>query len=428
MHTETLELIHEMNPWLKKPESAILAINNLLPRKQTEFLLDKEWDKYCLVLLGPRQAGKTTLGKYLAQTLLQKKRYHEFLYLNCDFLPIREWLLSPLFVKQAFEYLSLQNPILFIDEIQRLENPGLLLKGMFDLQYKIKLIVSGSSYLELKSKVQEHLTGRNLEATILPLSYSEIPQYTIEQLVLGCYPAIVLHKKKEIILKKLYDDYISKDIIEILRVSKPDIMQKLLTLLAHISGQLVNYNQLATDCRVSIPTIQSYCNILEKTFIIKKITPFVGNKRKEIVSNPIYYFLDNGFRNQALRNLTLRDDRQDIGLLIENAVFQEIFKLKENCLSDINIHFWRTQSGAEVDFVLFRNTESILPIEVKYRNMKDGLVTKSLHSFLEAYQPKQAIVITKNYIDTKIIGGCEIKFIPFSHLDKFLKILQSFMT
>jgi uncharacterized protein len=81
---------------------------------------------------------------------------------------------------------------------------------------------------------------------------------------------------------------------------------KLLTLLAHISGQLVNYNQLATDCRVSIPTIQSYWNILEKTFIIKKITPFVGNKRKEIVSNPIYYFSDNGFRNQALRNLTLR--------------------------------------------------------------------------------------------------------------------------
>ena len=107
---------------------------------------------------------------------------------------------------------------------------------------------------------------------------------------------------------------------------------------------------------------------------------------------------------------------------------KEIFKLKENCLSDINIHFWRTQSGAEVDFVLFRNAESILPIEVKYRNMKDGLVTKSLHSFLEAYQPKQAVVITKNYIDTKIIGGCEIKFIPFSHLDKFLKILQSFMT
>lgn len=154
-----------------------------IPRLQTEKLLLPEWDSLWLVLVGPRQAGKTTLAKYLSQKLVEQKRFQSLLYLNCDLLEIRQWLTSPLFIKEAMDEFHLEKPIILIDEVQRLENPGLLLKACADLKLNIKMIAAGSSQLEVKSKVQEYLTGRHLEALILPLSYEEIG--AVERLQLG---------------------------------------------------------------------------------------------------------------------------------------------------------------------------------------------------------------------------------------------------
>ncbi|NGX34372.1 MAG: hypothetical protein K1060chlam1_00725 [Candidatus Anoxychlamydiales bacterium] len=287
------------------------------------------------------------------------------------------------------------------------------------------MIASSSSQLKIKSKVQEYLIGRHLEAIVPPLSYKEIGKVDQAQLIYGCYPKVVLSKEKEIILKQLFQDYITKDIIEILKVGKPDIMQKLITLLAHSSGQLVNYNQLATDCRASITIIQHYCAILEKTYTISKIKPFVGNKRKEIVSNPIYYFIDNGFRNQALRRFSKDEKRNDIGLLVESAVFQEILKYKEQNFYDFDIHFWRTQSGAEVDFVLYKTDNEFLPIEVKFRRMKRPIITRSLRSFIDAYNPKIAIVISKNFKDKIKVKDTLIHFIPFQNIIEIFDLIKS---
>jgi predicted AAA+ superfamily ATPase len=234
------------------------------------------------VLVGPRQAGKTTLAKYVSQVLIKQKRFETLLYLNCDLLEVRQWLISPLFIQEAMDEFRIKKPIILIDEVQRLENPGLLLKACADLKLDIKMMATGSSQLELKSKVQEYLTGRHLEVLVLPLSYQEIGGVKDAQLIYGCYPAVVKSSEKAILLRQIYQDYISKDIIEILKVSKPEVMQKLITLVAHCSGQLVNFNQLATDCMVSASTIQHYLSILENTYTLIRVTPFVGNKRKEI--------------------------------------------------------------------------------------------------------------------------------------------------
>jgi hypothetical protein len=203
-------------------------------------------------------------------------------------------------------------------------------------------------------------------------------------------------------------------------------MQKLVTLIAHASGQLINYNQLATDCKVSAVTIQNYLATLENTYTVSRVTPFVGNKRKEITSNPIYYFIDNGFRNQALHNLSMDlDARQDIGLLIQSAVFQELFKFKAQNFYDFNLHFWRTQSGAEVDFVLYKNDECIVPIEVKFRTMSRPTITRGFRSFVEAYKPKNGFVITKDYNKKIVIDDCEIQFIAFSYLPNLFGVLKT---
>lgn len=425
MDIELLQIIYTMNPWLENKDIFSLSSPQFIPRLQTEKLLLSDWDKMWLMLVGPRQAGKTTLGKFIAQSLIQQNRFEQLLYLNCDFLEIRQYLRSPVFIKELMSQFNLKKPIFFIDEAQRLENPGLLLKGIADLQLPIKMIASGSSQLELKSTIQEYLTGRHIEGLILPLSYREIGKIEEESLIFGLYPAIVLGNQKEIMLHQLYNDYISKDIIEILKVGKPDVIQKLIRLIAHSSGQLVNYNQLATDCRVSIPTIQHYCNILENTYTISCLKPYVGNKRKEIVSNPIYYFIDNGFRNQALRQFSNPNSRNDVGLLIQSAVFQELLKYRVQSFNSFDIHYWRTQSGAEVDFVIYFNEDKLIPVEVKYRNLKKPTVTRSLRSFIEAYSPKKAIVITKNFTDQIKIEKCTVHFLPFQNLIEAFPITGS---
>lgn len=427
MQDQLISLIHQANPWFKNPDLPILT-NHYIPRLQTDRLLAREWDELWLILVGPRQAGKTTLAKYLAETLIKQRRFETLLYLNCDLVEVRQWLTNPLFIQEAMDEFELTSPIILIDEAQRLTNPGLLLKACADLKLPIKMMATGSSQLEMKSKVQEFLTGRHLEALVLPLSYSEMGQVRENELIYGCYPAIVKSTEKKILLNQIFHDYIDKDIIEILKIGKPDTIRKLITLIAHSSGQLVNYNQLATDCLISAPTIQHYISILEKTYTLARVTPFVGNKRKEITSNPIFYFIDNGFRNQSLQNLSTHFEmRPDIGLLVQSAVFQEILKLKTHYFDSFMIHFWRTQNGAEVDFVLYKNADCIIPIEVKYVNMTSPSVTKGFRSFVEAYQPRFGFYITKNFNHKMMLDGCELQFISFSKLLTFCKKVQKIM-
>ncbi|HSW69006.1 MAG TPA: ATP-binding protein [Gammaproteobacteria bacterium] len=428
MNDTLIQLLHQANPWLKKPEIPIIS-NDYIPRIQAKKLLSSEWDTLWLILIGPRQAGKTTLAKHLAQTLINEKRYETLLYLNCDLYEIRQWLINPLFIQEAMDEFNLKQPIILIDEVQRLNNPGLLLKACADLKLNIKMIATGSSQLEIKSKVQEFLTGRHIESLVLPLCYQEIGKADDQELIYGCYPAIVKSSEKKILLQQIFYDYINKDIIEILKISKPDVMQKLITLLAHSSGQLVNYNQLATDCMISVPTIQNYISILENTYTLARITPFVGNKRKEITSNPVFYFIDNGFRNQSLQNLSLSlETRQDIGLLVQSAVFQEILKLKTQNFYDFNIHFWRTQSGAEVDFVIYKNAECIIPVEVKFITMNAPSISRGFRSFVEAYKPQYGFYITKNFNHKMMVDGCELHFISFSKLILFCEKVRKIVS
>jgi hypothetical protein len=430
MYAALIQQIYTSNPWLSDPKAHILSLDSYIQRLQTQKLLLPDWDNLWLILTGPRRAGKTTLGKYLCQHLINEKKFSNLLYLNCDYLEIRRWLENPNFIHQALQQFKIQKPILFIDEAQRLENPGLLLKIIADLQLNIKMIASGSSQLEIKSKIQEHLTGRQIESLVLPLSYLELKNNSninmYDLLTYGCYPQIVQQTNKSILLQQLYQDYVNKDLIEILKIGKPDIMQKLITLVAHSSGQLVNYSKLSSDCQVSTSTIYNYLDKLEKTYILYSIKPFVGNKRAEITSNPIYFFIDNGFRNQALNNFNSLEMRTDLGLLVESAVFQELYKFKTQNFLNFNINFWRTTAGAEVDFVI-TNSNNIIPIEVKYSNFKHATITRSFRSFLQAYQPKHGVVITKNYIDEKVFENTSVHFIPMENLTTLLLLLSELL-
>lgn len=427
MENRIFNEIESLNPWLKDSNAPIVALESYLPRKQEAFLKLSQWDKLITVLTGPRQAGKTTLGKNLCYNLIKtSKRFTQLIYLNCDSTIVRAWLTGVYIINELQETFGVQQFVLFLDEVQRLENPGLFVKSIHDLGMPIKLIISGSSQLEIKSKIQEYLTGRQIEALILPLSYQELPiPKQIEKNVLyGCYPQVITQSMQRILLSELYRNYINKDIIEFLKIGKPVIFEKLMVLLAHSSGQLLNYQQLATDCNISGVTIKHYINILEQTYIIKTLLPWSNNKRSEVTSNPKCYYLDNGFRNQALGNFLALESRHDKGLLIESAVFQELYKYKAQHFLDYQLHFWRTKNGAEVDFILKQNDECILPIEVKHQNFKQPNISRSLRSFITNFQPKQAVIITKNYSEKTTIDQTEVLFIPFEKINHLFELIE----
>lgn len=426
MDSTLLEVIYQQNPWLESNDNTLITGKNYVPRLQYDFLCQKDWDSLWTVIVGPRQAGKTTLGKFLCAQLIKEKRFDHLLYLNCDYREIRKWLNSSNFITEAEQSLKIKNYILFIDEVQRLESPGLLLKIIADLKLPIKMIASGSSQLEIKSKVQEHLTGRQLECLVLPLSVREIGSREYQSVLqFGSYPQIYLAKQKQIFLQELFNNYIQKDIVEFLQVRKPDILVQLLGLLAHSSGQLINYQQLANDCRIKIDNLRNFIDILEKTYVIKMIKPYVGNKRTELTSNPICYFIDNGFRNQSLNNFSPIETRTDNGLLVENYFFQELYKYLTQERKNGQIHYWRTKAGAEVDFVLKMSFETVVPIEVKFRNSVGLNLTRGYKSFLEAYEPKLGFVITKDQMGTITHLKSEIHFVPITNLQNLFEIITS---
>jgi uncharacterized protein len=424
MDVQLLDEIHQLNPWLRDKKSHVIDKEGFIHRTQLDNLLDAEWDSLWTILIGPRRAGKTTLGKYLAETLLAKGRYEELLYLNCDYLSIRQWLKRPLFIKEAMEQFQLKKPILFIDEVQRLTNPGLLLKSVIDLGLPIKHVATGSSQLEIRAKVQEFLTGRQMSSLVLPLSSEEWHGDLEDQLLYGTYPQVVKSRQKELQLREIYNRYVEKDVIEILKVGQPDILQTLVTLIAHSSGQLINYNQLATDCKVSTTTIRNHLDILEQTFVLSKLTPFVGNKRTEITSNPVYYFIDNGFRNVALRNFSPLASRTDIGLLVESFVFQELHKYRAQHYLPFDLHFWRTKARAEVDFVVYVNPKALLPVEVKYQSLAQPIVPRAYRSFIEAYRPKNGVIVTKDLIAKTQVNDCTVHFIPLQRLSDLFPLID----
>ena len=198
-----------------------------------------------------------------------------------------------------------------------------------------------------------------------------------------------LTEKKSSILTGLLESFILRDASDRFKIRHTDSFRKLLEIMASQIGNLCNYTDWAANTGISADTVREYTTILSDAHVIKFVRPFVGGKRAEITSTPKIYFVDNGIRNRLFGGFDAFEKRSDKGALLENYVFTELAK-NTNPLLD-SIRFWRSKSGAEVDFVLEREAE-VIGIEVKAGNAR-GKLTRSSHSFIDAYEPKKFIVI-----------------------------------
>ncbi len=391
------------------------------------------------LIVGPRQAGKTTLMLHLKE-YLESKGYST-LFLSLDFeSDLPNFASQQALIQKLILEFGDSKGYVFIDEIQRKENAGLFLKGIYDQRLPYKFIVSGSGSLELKEKIHESLIGRKrlFELTTVTLeefinfktSYryadrlyeycqaekTKVQEILYEYLNFGGYPRLIMEKRldeKIRIIDEIYRSYLEKDVTSLLKVEKLDAFRMLVRILADQTGKLINFAELSSTIGISTKTLKKYFEYLEKTFIIQRVTPFYKNIRKELSKSPVVYFMDMGLRNYALGMFGHVSAPSQSGFLFQNLIFN-ILKEKTR-FSPITIHFWRTKDRAEVDFVLTAGTEP-LPVEVKFSNMKTPAITRSLRNFIKKYRPEEAWIVNLGLNTELQVESTRIKFLPFHEL------------
>ena len=373
-------------------------------RKIVDEILKYLESKEIIIIYGARQVGKTSLLKYLIENNLKKNVF----YFDLELPNLLE--LCSQGAESVFRYLIQKGAdgnnkiFLIIDEIQYIEDPTKFLKIMHDHYPAIKLIVSGSSTFEIKKKFKESLAGRTLNFELYPLSFEEFlvfkgEKYKLnkenikainedlvklaeEHILFGGYPKIVLEnseEKKQAYLGQIISTYVRKDIRNIGNIRNISAFNKLIELLASQSGQLLNVLEISNTLKINRETVMEYLDLLENTFIIKRITPFHKNLRSEISKNPKIFFLDTGM----MHLLWLKEfPKVILGNSFETFVFLELMK------SGKKINFWRTTNKQEIDFIV-KNKETYA-IEVKFNFQ--NLDNRSLRFFSEIYKCKTVTV------------------------------------
>ena len=399
---------------------------------------------------GPRQSGKTTVLRILQEKLEREK----VVFLNFEDPDILEALeTNPKEYIKSFMGNAGRHYFL-MDEYHYVKNPGKTLKLLYDTFENAKFIVTGSSSLELREAMAKFLVGRVfffelfqfnfhefltaknprlaniykeknnhvkeflINSTVLPtekdIFQKEFTPLLNEFLTFGGYPAVIKAEDletKKAILKNIYDTYISKDIIEFLKISDPLKYRCITRTLAVLTGKLINYNELSSTCQSYYKETKQTIATLAETYIIQLVQPFHRNPITELKKNPKVYFLDTGLRNYIINNFNPLEKRTDAGAIMENHVFLCL----RNSFPDKTINYWRTTAKAEVDFIL-RLDDELIPIEAKYQAFQKPKISRSLRSFIKTYKPQKTLIITKNFWSHEKIENSTIMFVPAHYI------------
>lgn len=325
----------------------------MIERQLSEIISQKLFTGKAIILMGPRQVGKTTILRELFGNR------QDSIWLNGDESDIQK--LFEDISSTRLNALFADKKIVVIDEAQRIENIGLKLKLITDQLQYIQLVATGSSAFDLANRINEPLTGRKWEYKMLPISFSEMVKHhgLIEEkrmlphrLVYGYYPEIVVNQGQEKeLLKQLTDSYLYKDILMLEGVKKPDKLLKLLQALSFQIGSQVSGNELGQLCGLDNKTVNKYLELLEKTYVIFHLGSFSRNLRNELKFSKKYYFYDNGIRNALIANFNQPELRQDIGALWENFMIAERQKHLFYNNKWVNSWFWRTKEQKEIDYI-----------------------------------------------------------------------------
>lgn len=393
------------------------------------------------IITGSRQVGKTVLLVQLKEFLIKNNSIDEnsIFFYNLDLIQDQDIFQNQTdFIEFLRDHSRKQKIYIFVDEAQKVPEAASFFKGVYDSNLNIKLVLTGSSSLELKAGFRESLAGRKRVFQLSPFSFLEflncrdgfladllepggifskidekkIIDYYQEYMIYGGYPMVVLaqtQQDKILTLKEIYSSYIEKDVVGFLEIKHRFAFGRLIRLLAGQIGQLVKIDELAGNLGIDRKTVERYIFALEETFIIQRISPYFTNPRQEIIKSGKIYFNDLGIRNLALESFSKLNERIDKGSLLENAVFIE---LTGALTLPLKLYFWRTKQGAEVDFIIEKN--GFTAIESKFSFQKKS-VPLGLRSFIKKFQPKGAILATLSIKNKSVlVEGARVEFVyPF---------------
>ena len=368
------------------------------------------------ILLGARQVGKTTLLHAL-ESYAQSAGY-KTAFFDLEQPQVLAEFNRP--SQQIIDRLKAAGQIIFIDEFQYLENASKIFKAIYDGTEKVKIVCTGSSSLEIHKHLHESLAGRRILFYISPLLYEEIkaafPTSTLsEYLAYGGMPALThvsLESRKQLLLTELLGAYILKDVKSLVREENIRAFNHLLYLLAQNQGALVSGHALSKEINMSAKAVARYLEILEQTFVNFHVCSYSTNLGNELKKSFKTYFYDTGIRNAILRDYAHFDGRPDQGAILESMVFMT---LRSRLLPNMELKFWRTKDGSEVDFVLLKNRKPI-PIEVKSR-LSGPEIPRGLKRFIDRYpKTKAAYVVNLNRRGTVLFKNCCVQFLTFEEV------------
>jgi predicted AAA+ superfamily ATPase len=372
-------------------------------KRHIEDAIEKDFFKgKVIVILGARQVGKSTLIR-----MLPSCNSHKTLWMDGENADVRILLKDA--NSERLKQITGDNKVLVIDEAQKIENIGSVLKLFADYLKDVQVIASGSSAFELRNSLNEPLTGRKFEYTLFPLSFTEMVRHTNlldevrqlpQRLVYGYYPEIVTQPNDaERLLRFLSDSYLYKDILLYRGLKKPEKILELLTLLAWQIGNEVNYNELSNILKIDNQTVENYIAMLEQTFVIYKLPAFHRNHRTEMKKSKKIYFNDLGIRNALINDFRPVEIRNDAGSLFENFVINEL--RKQNSYNQIyaDFYFWRNTEQREIDLILSKNN-MLRTFEIKWNPAQKARLTRS---FTNSYGETEFKVINRENFFQELI-------------------------
>lgn len=358
-----------------------------------------------LILVGARQVGKTTLLKKIISD-----ESGTLINLDIEVDRAKFESASKMSPDEALKFLG-QGKILVIDEAHKDANVGRVVKGWYDFGVNKKIVLSGSSSLNLLGNFAESLAGRNEKLFLTPFLFEEIiksqswyheknilKEQTLslinKLLIYGSYPDAIESDNSEKYLLNLASDILLRDLLQEGLVRSSNIIKKLLLLLAYQIGSEVSTSELSRKLEVSRLTVDKYLDLLEKIYVIFRLPSFSNNPRREISKSQKVYFWDVGIRNALINEFKMPDFRTDSGALWENFVIAEF--AKQNLIKEKyeNLYFWRTRDGSEVDLVI-KSSERLKAYEIKWGGGK----LKNIKAFKNKFGVEVELINTSNFID-----------------------------
>ena len=332
----------------------------------------KDLEKKMVLIVGPRQAGKTWLAKEVAQ------EFANSVYLNYDqildrtIITAQSWLPS--------------TDLLILDELHKMNGWKNYLKGIYDTKpSSMHILVTGSARLDIYDQLGDSLAGRYFRHRLLPLSLAELTQIktpaTLEKLIeRSGFPEPYL-ADSVIETNRWRQQYItsilSSDIFEIDKIHNIKAMQLVFNLLRTRVGSTISSQSLAQDIAVSPTTIKKYIQILEALFIIFRVTPYSKNIARSLLKEPKLYFFDTG--------LVQGDDGAKLENLVAVSLLKHVYAKIDYHAQEYALHYVRTKDGLEIDFVLY-GENGLFAIEVKSSNQIHSKHIKALRHFKEDYK------------------------------------------